>query len=65
MWPNPYEIADLVTVTFAEEILDGKLHFLCSVDELVFSTEAQDIDVKKAALFLRVLKHSYARWWIF
>ena len=28
MWPNPQETADLVT--FTEEILNGKLHFLCS-----------------------------------
>ena len=28
MWPYPQEIADLVT--FTEEILNGKLHFLCS-----------------------------------
>ena len=28
MWPNPQETADLVTIT--EEILNGKLHFLCS-----------------------------------
>ena len=28
MEPNPQEIADLVTLT--EEILNGKLHFLCS-----------------------------------
>ena len=28
MWPNPRETADLVT--FTEEILNGKLHFLCS-----------------------------------
>ena len=27
MWPNPQETADLVT--FTEEILNGKLHFLC------------------------------------
>ena len=26
MWPNPQETADLVT--FTEEILNGKLHFL-------------------------------------
>ena len=26
MWPNPQEIADLVT--FTKEILNGKLHFL-------------------------------------
>ena len=28
MWPNPQETADFVT--FTEEILNGKLHFLCS-----------------------------------
>ena len=27
MWPNPRETADLVT--FTEEILNGKVHFLC------------------------------------
>ena len=29
MWPNPQCPADLATL--AEEILNGKLHFLCSV----------------------------------
>ena len=29
MWPNPHFPADLVIIT--EEILNGKLHFLCSV----------------------------------
>ena len=29
MWLNPQELVDLVT--FNEEILNGKLHFLCSV----------------------------------
>ena len=29
MWPNPQFPADLLT--FTEEILNGKLHFLCSV----------------------------------
>ena len=28
MWPNPQESADLVT--FSEEVLNGKLHFLCN-----------------------------------
>ena len=28
MWPNPQEIADLVT--FTEEIVNGKIHFLYS-----------------------------------
>ena len=31
MWPNPQETSDLVT--FTEEILNWKLHFLCSVVE--------------------------------
>ena len=30
MWPNPQETA--YSVTFTEEILNGKLHFLCSVN---------------------------------
>ena len=29
MWPNSQETTDLAT--FTEEILNGKLHFLCSV----------------------------------
>ena len=32
MWPNPQETADLVA--FSEEILNGKLHFLCSNGQL-------------------------------
>ena len=32
MWPNPPFPANLVT--FAEEILNGKLQFLCSVSNL-------------------------------
>ena len=28
MWSNPQETADLVT--FTEEVLTGKLHFMCS-----------------------------------
>ena len=28
MWPNPQQTVDLVT--FAEEIINGKLHFLCT-----------------------------------
>ena len=31
MWPNPQSPVDLVT--FAEETLNGILHFLCSVKE--------------------------------
>ena len=31
MWPKPQEPADLVTLT--EEILNGKLHLLCSASD--------------------------------
>ena len=36
MWPNPQEAADLVT--FTEEILNGKLLFLCSDNIINFIT---------------------------
>ena len=32
MWPNPQGTAD--SVAFIEEILNGKLHFLCSVENV-------------------------------
>ena len=35
MWANSQETADLVTIT--EEILNGKLHFLCSVNGVMWS----------------------------
>ena len=35
MWPNPQETADLVT--FTEQILNGKLHFLCSENLFMFN----------------------------
>ena len=34
MLPNPQDTADLVT--FTEEILNGKLHFLCSLMPVTF-----------------------------
>ena len=36
MWPNPEETADLVT--FPEEILNGKFHFLHSVISVYFDS---------------------------
>ena len=35
MWPNLQETEDLVTIT--KEILNGKLHFLCSVTNYIFT----------------------------
>ena len=59
MWPNPQFPVDLVT--FTEEILNGKLHFLCSV----FSSKRQIIEAMlKAWMFLIFLKensHFYAK----
>ena len=42
MWPNPQETADLVI--FTEEIRNGKLHFLCSVIDLVIFTDEMLIE---------------------
>ena len=33
MWPNPQKTADFVT--FTEEILNEKLHFLCSMIQMI------------------------------
>ena len=33
MWPDPQKTADLVT--FTKEILNGKLHFLCSTKGVI------------------------------
>ena len=35
MWPIPQKTADFVT--FTEEILNEKLHFLCSMNDFVIS----------------------------
>ena len=35
MWPDPQETVDLVT--FTEEILDRKLHFMCSAISVFWS----------------------------
>ena len=63
MWPNPQETGDLVT--FTEEILNGKLHFLCSVTAKDLSTrrkyilvEFMDLVVLKFSNVLSCLKYS-------
>ena len=47
MWPNPQETAYLVT--FTEEILNGKLHFLCSVNDkkVQHILLASDLDIQE------------------
>ena len=42
MWPNPEFPADLVT--FTEEILNGKVHFLCNAERRI---ETQDCSKDK------------------
>ena len=70
MWPNPQLPGDLVT--FTEEILNGKLHFLCSAaagktgaeysiffkrDLCQSITEAGIIPDYKSVLFCFKIKH--------
>ena len=43
MWPNPQDTANLVT--FTEEILNGKFHFLCGVK--VVRTFEADINLRR------------------
>ena len=59
MCPNPQFPADLVT--FTEEILNGKLHFLCSVRlEMMGQTsdldtaEQQEIPIKVCVIFYNI-----------
>ena len=50
MWPKPQETADLVT--FTEEILNGKVHFLCSAVWLVVKGNCVKTTRNPAELFL-------------
>ena len=51
MWPSPQETADLIT--FMEEILDGKLHFLDDISQIVRS---------KSSMIFKPLLHKVAKW---
>ena len=53
MWPNPQKTADLIIVT--EEILNGKLHFLCSV------WETEDFTKKYTSIYNNMSNHEYYR----
>ena len=54
MWLNSQETADLVT--FTEEILNGKLHFLCSVLYLLSSSRKSQKDRKKESIWMTAEK---------
>ena len=51
MWPNPQETADLVT--FTEEILKGKLHFLCSGDKISSDISLNELCLNNINIILR------------
>ena len=50
MWPNPQEPGDLVK--FTEEILNGKLHFLCSVSAFLFPTVRSTFENKVLSILV-------------
>ena len=72
MWPNPQESADLVT--FTEEILNGKVHFLCSeiylqliqpetFDFLTLRSNSKvNQTLMKKLLLLKLWKNQYKVW---
>ena len=59
MWPSPQETTDLVT--FVEEILNGKLHLLCTetsdflnVNLHIFPISRRDISANTSFIFQMV-----------
>ena len=76
MWTNPQETADLVT--FTEEILNGKLYYLCSKLNLKIANCFNTLLIKNACLELvlraeehiklishfEIVKH-YVKQWMF
>ena len=52
MWPNPQFTADLII--FTEEILNGKLDFLCSVDQnFIVEVYSESYQISKMACFAK------------
>ena len=53
MWPNPQEIADIIK--FTEEVLNGKLDFLCSgktiISREIMSTQSGSKQFKYRGIF--------------
>ena len=58
MWPNPQFPADLVT--FTEEILNGKLHFLRSDCNARIVRIVGDYPNRELILYLRTIAHNLA-----
>ena len=54
MWLNPQKTADLVTLS--EDILDGKVHFLCSDGSISLSGFVNVIGARSKRFFLNLVK---------
>ena len=59
MWPNPQEIADVVT--FTEEILNAKLHFLCSTPFVIITFSHAKIGILKSSFATRKISDETPR----
>ena len=64
MWSNQKGTAD--SVTFTEDILNGKLHFLCSVMNvsLLKYIRTNPLDLKWKKYFYREITHKISSYWI-
>ena len=60
MWLNPQETADLVT--FTEEILSGKYHFLCSEEKAQLIRKANIFSVTQPKQIF-TLDPKKKSWW--
>ena len=56
MWPNPHFPADFVT--FIEEIVNGKLHFLCSKGWHICQTDNSNYSKLRIFPYFEVLHGS-------
>ena len=53
MWPNPHETADLVIST--DEILNGKLHFLCNDTFTIYPLNRVYSSIKSHMLYIKII----------
>ena len=53
MWPNPHETADLVIST--DEILNGKLHFLCNDTFTIYPPNRVYSSIKSHMLYIKII----------
>ena len=53
MWPNPHETADLVIST--DEILNGKLYFLCNDTFTIYPLNRVYSSIKSHMLYIKII----------